>query len=338
MKQLKAGIIGLGVGEQHMAGYQSHPGCQVIALCDLSEEKLKEARKKYPRIRLTDNPDDILNDPEINVVSVASYDNYHYPQIIQAIKNNKHVFVEKPLCLYEEEARHIYSLLRSRVDLKLSSNLILRKCPRFIYLKKLIENGKLGGIFYVEGDYNYGRLNKITHGWRGKLDFYSVVYGGGIHIIDLLLWLTGQKIIEVTAYGNNISSSGFFKYNDMVVSILRFENGIVGKLAVNMGCVSPHFHSLSVYGTKGTFVNGLECGLYFESRDADRQPEKIYEDYPGVHKGALIYDFIDGIINKSTGAIPYQEVFDAMSVCFAIEKAAGEKNKVKVEYIQEVNK
>ena len=41
-----------------------------------------------------------------------------------------------------------------------------------------------------------------------------------------------------------------------------------------MGCVSPHFHSLSVYGTKGTFVNGLECGLYFESRDADRQPEK----------------------------------------------------------------
>ena len=205
-KTLKIAVIGLGVGQQHIAGYQSHSHCKVVALCDFSDEKLSIARKKYTNCKFVNQADDILDDPEIDVVSIASYDNYHYEQIVKAIDNNKHVFVEKPLCLYEEQARHIRALLKAKPELKLSSNLILRMSPRFRYLRKMIEDGSFGSLFYVEGDYNYGRLNKIIQGWRGKIDFYSVVYGGGVHIVDLLLWLTNDLVVEVDAYGNNISS------------------------------------------------------------------------------------------------------------------------------------
>ena len=334
MKPLRVGIIGLGVGEKHIAGYQSHHGCEVVALCDFSDEKLAMARTKYPGIKLTSRADELLQDPEVDVVSIASYDNYHYEQISQAIANNKHVFVEKPLCLYENEAVHIRALLQEKPGLRISSNLILRMSPRFRLLKQMITDGDMGELFYIEGDYNYGRLNKITDGWRGKIDFYSVVYGGGVHIVDLLLWLTGEQVVEVAAYGNSISSKDTrFRYNDMVVSILKFRSGMTGKVTANFGCVFPHFHALQIYGTKATFVNGMEHGSFFTSRDPLQKPEKIETPYPGVHKGDIIYSFIDSILNGSKVEVSQEDVFKAMSVCFAIEKAVNSHSRVRVEYI-----
>ncbi len=334
MKRLRAGVIGLGVGEEHIAGYQSHPDCTVVALCDFSDEKLRTVGAKYPGIRLSSQAGEVLQDPEIDVVSIASYDNYHYEQIVQAINYDKHIFVEKPLCLYENEAAHIRALLEQKPGLKMSSNLILRMSPRFRLLKQMISDGEMGQLFYVEGDYNYGRFYKITDGWRGKIDYYSAVCGGGVHMVDLLLWLTRDRVVEVAAYGNNLSSQGtMFRYNDMVVSILKFQSGMVGKVAANLGCVSPHFHALSVYGTKATFVNGLKYGMLFESRDPSQSGRKIKAPYPGAQKGALIHSFVDSILNRSQAEVTLEEIFETMSVCFAIEKAAHQSSSAVVEYI-----
>jgi predicted dehydrogenase len=334
MKRLKAGIIGLGVGEQHIAGYHSHPNCEVVALCDFSDEKLEMAQEKYPQLKLSKDADELLNDPEIDVISIATYDNYHHDQIAKAITNGKHIFVEKPICLYEQELINIRALFIQNPHLKLSSNLILRMSPRFLLLKKMIAENELGELFYVEGDYNYGRLHKITEGWRGQLEFYSAMYGGGIHIIDLLLWLTGDRVIEVTAYGNNIvSKDTSFRYNDFSVCLLKFQSGMVGKVSANLGCVFPHFHGLSIYGTKATFVNGLNEATLYESRDKNQIPKKITAAYPGAHKGDLIYSFVDSIITGSEAKVSTEDVFSSMSVCLAIEKAIQRSETVKVDYI-----
>lgn len=319
---LRVGIIGLGVGEAHIQGYQSHSACEVTALCDFDEEKLSRAGKKYPGLRLTKGANDILEDPEVNVVSIASYDNHHFEHIMQALAHNKHVFVEKPLCLFEHEAKQIREALKQKPQLKISSNLILRRCPRFRSLKQLISEGKMGQTFHVEGDYNYGRFHKITNGWRGEIDFYSVVYGGGVHIIDLLLWLTNDRVLEVAAYGNRIASQGTqFKYNDTVTAILKFESGMTGKVSIHFACVYPHFHNLAVYGTKATFVNGEEFGRLYNSREAKGEFQKMTEPYPGVHKGDFMHNFIESIEDDREPEVSTEDVFKAMSVCFAIEKA-----------------
>lgn len=333
MKRLTAGIIGLGVGEQHIAGYHSHSDCEVVAVCDFAEEKLAMARQKYPALKVTSDASDILTDPTIDVVSIASFDNYHYEQIVQAINHNKHIFVEKPMCLYEEELVHIRALLTDKPHLKLSSNLILRMSPRFKLLKEMIAQGKLGQLFYVEGDYNYGRLHKIVNGWRGQLDFYSVVYGGGIHIIDLLVWLTGDPVVEVMAYGNHLASAGTqFRYNDLVACIMKFKSGMTGKMTANFGCVYPHFHRLSIYGMEATFVNGLDEATLYLSRDA-QEAVKITAAYPGTHKGDLIYSFVDSILTGEPAQVTTNDVFNSMSICLAIEKATQQPGAVAVNYI-----
>lgn len=332
-KILKVGIIGMGVGEAHIKGYESHKKCQVTALCDFNDTVLDNMKKKYPDKKVVSQAKDILDDADIDIVSIASYDNYHYEQIIRALNNDKHIFVEKPLCLEEKHARKLKNLLDKKSYLKISSNLILRMCPRFQALKKKIKNKEFGEIFCMEGDYNYGRLYKLTEGWRGKIDNYSVVLGGGVHIIDLMLWLTGDIIEEVQSYGNQISSAkSNFSNNDLTLSILKFRSGIVGKMSVNFGCVHPHFHNLIIYGTKATFINKLNYGRLFKSRDPKSDFERMEESYPGIHKGDLIFDFIDSIINNKDPLVTKDQIFQGISVCFAIDQAMG-KGATKVNYI-----
>ena len=153
-------------------------------------------------------------------------------------------------------------------------------------------------------------------------------------MVDLLLWLTHDTVEEVTSFGNNICTKNTgFKYNDMVISILQFKSGAVAKVACNFGCVKPHFHALSVFGTKATFINNPSYGILYKSRNLDESHEKINKPYPGIKKGDLIYNFIESIIGNKQSDVSENDVFNTMSVCFAIEKSVQTHTKVKVNYL-----
>jgi predicted dehydrogenase len=322
------------VGEQHLAGYAGHPACEPAVLCDISEERRREAAAGHPDLRIVADPDEVLTDPDIHVVSIASYDDAHAEQVVRALEHGKHVFVEKPLCLEAADAVRIRALLRERPELRLSSNLILRQSPRFRLIKRMIAEGELGTLFHVAGEYNYGRLRKLTHGWRGRIDSYSVVLGGAVHIVDLLLWLTGRRIVEVAAIGNRISSAGSaFRHDDQVAALLRFQDGITGTVIANFGCVRPHGHGLVICGTRATFVNDEPHGRLFTSRDPQKPPHQITTPHPGAAKGDLIASFLDGILGRGEPVVTTQDVFETMSVCLAIEKARRDRTIVCVEYI-----
>lgn len=335
MRTLKAGVIGLGVGEQHVLGYRRHPSCEVVALCDVDPTRLVEIGTRYPEARTTEDPADILRNPDIDVVSIASYDDTHFEQVSEALIHGKHVFVEKPVCLHRHELDRLHAITTEHPELRLSSNLILRMSPRFRALRDELRQGALGEIFYVEGDYDYGRLWKLTEGWRSEIDFYSVVHGGAIHIIDLLCWMLEDRVERVAAFGNRIASRGSrFAYRDLVASILEFETGTVGKVTANFGAVRPHFHRLSIYGTKATFVNRPDEAELFVSRDPAMRPKLVSTVYPGAQKGDLIGSFLDSILSGSPAEVTTNEVFDIMSVCLAIEEAADTGRVVTVRYLK----
>lgn len=331
MKPLNAGIIGLGVGERHIAGYEAHSGCKVTALCDQSRGKLAEVAKRHPGRRLTTRAADILRDPDIQVVSIASYDNFHKEQVCEAVRRGKHVFVEKPLCLDRREAAAIRKALDARPRVRMSSNLILRMSPRFIDLKARVRRGDLGAIYYSEGDYNYGRIHKITEGWRGRIPYYSVMCGGGVHMIDTLLWTLGTEVEEVSAYGTRIATRGTrFKHPDCVSALLKLKKHGIAKVVSNYSCVYPHHHLVSLYGTRGTFTNGLEGGRVITSRDPKARPETLKTAYPGSAKGDLIPSFVRSILGEGRAGVDAEDIFRVMSVCFAADESVAKGRPVKV--------
>jgi predicted dehydrogenase len=318
---LRAAVIGLGVGERHAFVYDSHSHCRLVTLCDTNENKLKELRVKYPECKLTTNSNDIFSDPTINLVSIASYDTFHAEQVIAAISAGKHIFVEKPLCLQDEEYNAIKTALAENPHVKLSSNLVLRCAPHFKEIKEKINSGFFGKPYYFEGEYNYGRIHKILNSWRGEIPFYSVVHGGAIHLTDLIMWLVQSRVSEVTAVGSRIiTESTKFKFPDMVSALLKFENGIIGKVSANFGCVMPHHHALSVFGSNASYIKGFQTEQYYSSREGDgNRLNRIYKEK--FIKTEMLESFMEFILNNNAPLASAKEVLDSMAVSLAIERS-----------------
>ena len=329
---MNVGIIGLGVGEKHLLSLKKNKFIDKIKIYDLNKDKTKYLSRKY-NVTSCENESDIFKDKTIDLVCICSYDNFHNKHIINSIKSKKHIFVEKPALDNFKDAKNVFSLLKKNKNLFFCSNYILRKSPRFIYLNKSIKRGDLGKIYYIEVDYNYGRLKKITDGWRGKIPFYSVTNGGGVHIIDLANYLLEKKILEVKSYANKIvTNKSRFRYPDCVVTIAKLENNIIAKIVTNFGCVYPHFHKVNLYGTKKTFENTLTKGKIFTKRDKNeyRSIKKPYK----TKKSLLLDEFITSIKKGKNRDKYIEDTFNALCVCFTIDKSYKQNKNLKVEYLK----
>ena len=330
MKKIKIGIIGFGVGERHLETFLANNNCEVKYICDFDQKKLKKTKKKFPNILCIKNFKQIFQDKRRNLVSLASYDNYHHTNIIEAIKSKKNIFVEKPLCLSIKEFKEIRNKLK-KTNIKISSNYVLRGTNKFKYIKKY--SNKIGKIFYLEGDYNYGRISKITHGWRGEIPFYSVTLGGGLHLIDLMLWLNNSKAEKVIAVGNNLSTKNSkFKHYDNVTSLIKFKNGSTAKINSNFSGVVPHHHSFEVFGTKGTIMSNLTGTFFIKSRNKKIKPRKLNVNSKYNEKREVLNSFINKIQKNKNCLVEREDIFSSIRIGLAIEKSLKTKKWEKVNF------
>ena len=115
--RINVGVIGLGVGAKHARVLYSNKKVNLVTLCDFDNKKINLYKKIFKNCKFTTNPDDIFKNPNIDIVSIASYDNFHAKHILQAIKYNKHFFVEKPFCLNINELNKICLNLKKKKKL-----------------------------------------------------------------------------------------------------------------------------------------------------------------------------------------------------------------------------
>jgi predicted dehydrogenase len=334
-KKLGVAVVGLGIGEKHARAYLETGCCRLRWLYDLDAEKARSLAAALPADAVAASYEAILEDPEVQVVSIASFDDAHFGQVAAALKAGKHVFAEKPLCRSLKELQELKQAWWSHGGgIKLYSNLVLRAAAVYRRVKELIEAGLLGEIYAFDGDYLYGRLEKITQGWRKEVKDYSVIQGGGVHLVDLMLWLTEQRPEAATAVGNRICSRGTeFRYADNVSATLTFPSGLIGRITANFGCVQPHQHVVRIFGTKGTFIYDDQGPRLFMSRDPALKAERLRQAALPESKGALIPDFIQAVMTDRDFRAQTQHEFDVISVCAAIDQALAKGGQVKVEYV-----
>ena len=325
----------MGVGEKHALAYQNHKDVILKAIYDFKKEKLDDMKNKFPVTATYTDERSIFEDKDIDIVSIASYDNYHSKQIVKAFENGKHVMTEKPLCLTRDEMLKIRAAQKQNDALKLSANHVLRTNSRFSRFKKDIQTGKFGDIFYLEGDYYWGRRQKLF-GWRAEMDFYSIILGATIHMIDLIMWLLDSRPISVQAMGNDISNRETnLQFNSFAVVLLKFDNGTIAKLTGNGGCEHPHFHGLKIFGTERTAIHNLKAAYYLDTSKPDSKPIPISEPYPEKEtREKVIHSFVDSILDSSvTPLVSEKDVFDVMSVSFAAEEAMNSGGTVAINYL-----
>ncbi|MBI4615897.1 MAG: Gfo/Idh/MocA family oxidoreductase [Planctomycetes bacterium] len=329
---LGVAVVGLGVGEEHARAYARTGACELRWLFDLDPEKSRRLAGEIRSKGVARGFEEILGDPATHVVSIASYDNAHAEQVIAALRAGKHVFVEKPLCRSPGELAAIREAWREAGSPHLASNLVLRGAPLYRWLKETADAGELGRIYAFDGDYLYGRIEKITEGWRKDVEDYSVIQGGGVHLVDLMLWICGERPRSVTAAGNRIATEGTrFRYRDFVAATYAFASGLVGRITANFGCVHRHQHVVRVFGTRATFLFDDRGARLHTRREPEAESASIGHAPLPASKGILIPDFVRGILDGRDPRAAAEREFRVVEACLAADRALAAGTPVEVE-------
>ncbi len=333
MKKINAAIIGMGIGEKHYEALNGYKNTTVKTICENNKIKLKLLSKKYPKVKLVRDANEIFIDKTINLVSIASYDDTHYKYVIKAIEKNKNIIVEKPMCLNIRQLNNIHRKINNSKKVKIVSNLVLRVNDLFLKFKKNIDANK---IFYIEADYLWGRKNKLSE-WRSKIKDYTITLSAAIHMFDLIMWFLKAKPLSVRALGSNKDNKDIkFKKENLGIYILKFPKNIIVKVSVNTTGAFSHFHEVKIFQTNKTFINSIGGSFSFESSKKKTKQKKIFSKYPDkVNRKKLIRNFLDHLNNKKIKPIiTLKEQINLMTVCFSADKSMKSGKEIKINYLK----
>ncbi len=286
MNKLKIAIVGVGnIAKNHIAGYLKNPNVELYAFCDIDEENLKEKGATYGVTRLyTDEAQMLAELPEIDAVSVCTWNSAHAPCTIMALNAGKHVLCEKPMAMNAAEAQAMIDASKKNGK-KLMIGFVRRFGNDTEVTKDFIDAGSVGDLYYAKAVYL--RRNGCPGGWFGDK---SRSGGGplidlGVHVIDLVRYLMGCPK-PVSVYGatfNNIGKRDYLKekkgyvatragvedaphtVEDMATALIRFDNGAVLSVEASFNLhLKKNVGKIEMYGTKGGIVLDPEFELYTE--------------------------------------------------------------------------
>lgn len=331
--KITAGIIGSGIGLKHLEAINQSKNSFVKYICETNPKKIKELKEKFPKIKVTKNENELFHDKNVNLISIASYDNFHYNQILKSLKYNKNIIAEKPICLNISELKNIKKIFIKKKDLFFTSNLVLRENSLFKLIKKKINKNE---VFYIEADYIWGRPHKLLQ-WRSKVKNYSITLGAAIHMIDLVNWLLEKKPIYVTSFGNNraYKNSNFKKYSHAIY-ILEYKDDLKVKITANGASIYQHTHEVKIFEKNKTLVNAFGRKFYFtKNKNSSVINNFKNANYPDKkNRKNLIINFIKNIHKKvkKNNLKLFQEQVDLMSICFSCDKSLRKNKRFKIKY------
>ncbi|NOU71275.1 gfo/Idh/MocA family oxidoreductase [Paenibacillus sp. LMG 31458] len=292
ISKTKIGVIGAGsISGLHLQSYQKLEDVELYAVCDLNQVRAEEKAKKYGIPHVYTDYRELLANPEVEAVSICTWNNTHAEISIAALRAGKHVLVEKPLCRTVEEALQIQEAVRE-TGKTLQVGFVRRYDANAQLVKRFIDNGELGEIYYAKAS-SLRRLGN-PGGWFADQERSG---GGplidiGVHFIDLCWYLMGRpKPVSVSGntykkLGNraHVRNLSFYKaadydpntngVEDMANALIRFENG--ASLLVDV--------SFTLHGTKGEST----VKLYGDQGGVELEPELI-----------LVTEKLDTILNVS---------------------------------------
>lgn len=324
--------IGLKFGMSHIEGAMAY-GAQIAAICDCDEDNLRFAGERYnipEENRFTDYKD-ILNNKDINVVTVAVPDQLHRQISCEMLRAGKNVLCEKPLALTREDTEQIIKAADESGS-KFMVGQICRYTPSFEKAKEIIDAGTIGEIYFIESEYAHDYM-KLVDNWRSDPLRHGVI-GGGCHAVDLIRWLAGEPK-EVFAYGMH-KLLPTVAYDDATIAVMKFDENTAGKVFVSTGCKRDYTMRTVVYGTKGTIIcdNTSPTMTLFETdKEGVTKEPQIIEVEVNNHNAAKEFEsFADAILNNKPVLTDAREGAKTVEVCRAIVKSSETGEVVKPDY------
>lgn len=234
-------IVGAGYwGPNLIRNFNNLRDCKIQWICDKKSGRLRYINKRWPNISLTERYDEVIKDPSVDAVIIATPVSTHYSLGISALKAGKHVFIEKPLAITGEQAEEIVKLADQK-KLVLATGHIFVYHPAVTAMKNIISEGGIGHLCYAES----ARVNLGPP--ASEVD---VIWDLAVHDVSILFYLWGQEPVEVRAYGRNFLHSTLI---DVSFLYMRFDDNSMSHHHVSW--MSPEkVRRFFVVGTKGSLI------------------------------------------------------------------------------------
>ncbi|MEQ7051773.1 Gfo/Idh/MocA family oxidoreductase [Paenibacillaceae sp. P-4] len=260
-KQISVGLVGLGrLGRQH-ADNLAHriPNCKLMAVCSVKPEEVEEAQQELKVPYGYTNYEDMLRNTELDAIFIASPSAYHCEQIEQALEAGFHVFSEKPLGLYMEEALRVQKAVRKHPNQVFMLGFMRRYDRSYAYAKKQIEAGAIGEPVLIRC---YGI--DPAQAMPGFMQFAKSNYSGGlfldmaIHDLDLARWYLGVEAERVWAIGGSHRYTELAELNDAETgaALVQFADNKMGIFVAGRNCAHGYHIETEIIGTQGSLRIG----------------------------------------------------------------------------------
>ncbi len=337
MGKLRVGIIGLGMGRNHIAGYRSHPQAEVVAIADLDAQRLQEIGDQHNIPQRYTSAEEMIQAEKLDIVSIATPNKFHAPLAVAALQTGCHVLCEKPMALNAEEARRMLAAAK-KAGCRIGINFSYRFTEQSMALKQQVDSGVLGDIYFARTVWHRRRGFPRFGGWFGQ----KALSGGGplidlgVHRLDLALWLMGYpKPVWVMASTYNHIAGALaaeqglhYDVEDLAVGLIKFENGATVEIEASWGAhiQERELMETRLLGTRGGLVQrNLEETYKFEA--------ELYRDEAGsqfdikLHPASqpvksAMYHFVDAIVRGVPHMATGEEGLLVMQILDAIYESA----------------
>jgi predicted dehydrogenase len=348
--KLRVCVIGAGsISDMHLQSYANNPDAILYGLYDYSKERAEEKAQQYGIGRVYSNLEDVFGDPAVDAVSICTWNNTHADIAIGALKGGKHVLVEKPLSMNVEEALKVEEVVRESGK-TLQVGFVRRFATNTKVLKSLIDNGKLGEIYYAKASC----LRRLGNpgGWFADKERSG---GGplidlGIHIIDICWYLMGRpKVKSISGHtyyqlGNrgNVRNLSFYKaadydkdkntVEDMANALITFENGasLMVDVSFTLHAKKDEIH-VKLFGTKGGAELEPELVLVSEENNTminiHPQVDHLTFDFTNAFQSE-IDAFVTSCLSGTKPVAPVEDGVEIMKILAGIYEAAEKKSVV----------
>lgn len=326
------GVIGIGrMGDLFCRLLVQEPLSKLVAIADIDEERRNAAAATYD-VPAYHDLHEMITRKDIDAVVIATSDQFHLEPSLAAAEAGKHIFIEKPLATRSSDARQIIDAAEAH-HISLMVAHVLRFDPRFLIAQETIASGDLGDIVHLFVRYD-ARIATARY-IRGRTTLSMFI---GIHAIDMIHFLTGSRVVNVTAKAKSTVLREF-GVNDSILSLFELENGGIGVLENSWirpeGATDRIRSVFEVVGTSGRLqVDQGEAGLtIYRDTQVDypdpmllRQPKKMYKKITGAYREELVH-FLECITDGRRPLVTGQAGWEAVVVAEAIDRSVNQGGK-----------
>jgi predicted dehydrogenase len=344
---VKIGVIGCGaIGQRrHIPEAAQHPGVQLVALCDINEERAAEVAGKYNNPAVFKDYRKMLEWADLDAVVVGTPNKYHAVQTIDSLNAKKHVLVEKPMAGTRDEAKAMITAgKKSKKVLMVGQN--QRLMAPHVKAKEIMDSGRLGRVLAFETTFKHPgpdgwSIDGAASWFFKKPEAIMGVCGDlGVHKADLMRYLLGEEFSEVTGFvttrdKKDPKTGRPIAVDDNAFISMKTRSGILGTMTIswtNYGAFEDN--STRIYCEKGVLLVGLDpnYGVVVNYRDGAKEFHKLGAVATNVKqvKSGIMDMFVDAIQNDKQPLIDGNEGYKSLEVILAAMESAASGKTVRV--------